>query len=289
MLKLNKVHQGDCLEIMKKIDNNSIDIIVTDPPWGVNFKNSKFYEDSKDHVLDIQEIWLTEMYRVLKDGCHLYLFIPTLEIDSWVYNVKKIFNFKNIIANQVYVNNRHNKDNFGWDLQLILFASKDKAKRFNKVDWIPASDSWVKDKRNDKPKEFTYKYPSFISNKIIRSNYKNGSVRKRLHPNEKNHELIEKFILMSSNEGDIVLEPFAGSFSTCLAAQNTKRKWIGIELNKEYCEMGEIRLKSIFDPDIVEEDLKYIFQRDKWEKEVLEMELDNKLTESINKMNDRID
>ena len=111
------------------------------------------------------------------------------------------------------------------------------------IRFLPASDSWIKDKRNISPKKWTYKYPSFISNKIIRSNYKNGSVRKRQHPNEKNHELIEKFILMSSNKGDIVLDPFAGCFSTCLAAKNTGRNYIGIELNKEYCEIGEKRLK----------------------------------------------
>jgi len=243
MVELNKIYHGDCLDIMKNIPDDYIDLITVDPPWGVNFCQSRFYNDDKQNILNMQEIWLKEMYRVLKDNCHLYLFTPTLEIDSWVYNIKKIFNFKNVIASQVFVNNRYNKDNFGWDLQLILYASKNKPKRFNQVDWIPASDSWIKDKRNISPKKWTYKYPSFISNKIIRSNYKNGSVRKRQHPNEKNHELIEKFILMSSNKGDIVLDPFAGCFSTCLAAKNTGRNYIGIELNKEYCEIGEKRLK----------------------------------------------
>ena len=241
-METNKIHHGDFTEVMKTLQDETIDLIVVDPPYGVDFQKSKFYDDSKSHVTDKIEHWLSEMSRVLKDKSHIYIYIPTLEVDLWVSSVKKYFNFKNLIATQVFVNNRYNKDNFGWDLQMIIYACKGKPRRFNAVDWIPSSESWRKDKRNDKPKDWTYKYPSFISNDIIRSNYKNGSVRKRLHPNEKNDKLIENFIRMSTNEGEVVLDCFCGGGSTLLAAKNSNRKYIGIEQNIEYVNVSENRL-----------------------------------------------
>jgi site-specific DNA-methyltransferase (adenine-specific) len=230
--------------IGKSIDDNSVDLIVTDPPYGVDFKNSKFFNDSKDHILENIDDWMKEMYRMLKDTSHIYIFVPTLEIDLWVNSFKKYFTFKNIIATQVYVNNRYNVDNFGWDLQLIIYGSKGKAKRFNAVNWIPASDSWVNDKRNTDPKPFTYKYPSFISNKIIRSNYKNNNKRKRLHPNEKNDELIANFIQMSTNPNDLVLDPFCGAGSTVLACLKTNRNCIGIDKNQEFIDISKKRIED---------------------------------------------
>lgn len=241
-MEINKIHCDTFDNTIKLIDDNSIDLIVTDPPFGVNFKNSKFYNDSKDHVTDNIEKWMFEMYRVLKDTCHIYLFIPTMEVDLWVASFKKYFTFKNIIATQVYVDNRYNIDNFGWDLQLIIYGCKGKAKRFNAVDWIPASESWINDKRNTDPKPFTYKYPAFVSNQIIRSNYKNNNKRKRLHPNEKNDELIMNFIKMSTNENEIVLDPFCGGGSTILACVKTNRNYIGIDFNKEFVDISEKRI-----------------------------------------------
>ena len=130
-MELNKVYHGDCVDVMKTFSNESIDLIVTDPPYGVNFNKSKHYNDTKEHVSEKLNIWLSEMYRVLKESSHVYIFIPTIEVDMWVSAVKNKFNFKNLIATQMYITNRYNNDNFGWDLQLIIYASKGKAKRFN--------------------------------------------------------------------------------------------------------------------------------------------------------------
>ena len=83
----------DCLEGMKKLEDNSVDCIITDVPYGVNFKND-FYDDSKGYVFSTYEQWIKEYARLLKKGSHCYIFIPTLEVDKWVSMVKKYLNTK---------------------------------------------------------------------------------------------------------------------------------------------------------------------------------------------------
>lgn len=227
------IYNRDCLEVLKEMQNNSIDLIVTDPPYGVEYKNNKLYNDSKNYVFSENHInlWLKEMFRVLKQESHIYIFIPILEVDKWVSSVKQYFKFNNIITTQTYTSNRYLKNNFSFISQFIIFASKGKAKLLNKVDFIKTSSSWLRDKRNKNPKEYTYQYPNFL--KELRANIKPNKNLKLIHPNSKSIELCEKFILLSSNENDIVLDPFTGSGNILKAAYNLKRKYIGIENNTE--------------------------------------------------------
>jgi len=232
-IKINHIYNDDCVNIIKNIKDNDVDLIVTDPPYGVEYDNNKLYNDSKNHVFskDHINLWLSEMCRVLKQGSHIYIFIPTLEVDKWVYNVKKYFEFKNIITTQTYTSNRYLKNNFSFISQFVIFASKGKSKPLNKIDFIKTSNSWLKDKRNNNPKEYTYQYPNFIQD--IRANIKPNRQLKLQHPNSKSIDLCEKFILLSSNENDIVLDPFAGSGNILKAAKNVNRNYVGIEQSKE--------------------------------------------------------
>lgn len=243
---LNKVIHADCLDILKSFPDDSIDLIITDPPYGVNF-DDKFYDDSTSTVFDNYESWLFEISRVLKEHSHVYIFIPTLKLDRWILGVRKSLIFNNILASQVYQTNRASsiKNNFTFDLQLIIFASKNKAKKFNKVNWIPTSSSWLRDKRNPNPQPYTYQYPSFINSKIIRANTKPNEKIKRLHPNEKNPQLIKYWIEMSSMPNDIILDPFCGSGSTGEAAWLANRNFILIEKNQEYFKKAEERMSKL--------------------------------------------
>jgi len=236
------IYNSDCLDMFKNMGNNSVDLIITDPPYGVEFANNKEYDDSKETVFNQYELWLKEMHRVLKEESHIYIFIPTLEIDRWVSKVKEIFKFNNLLAFQTHNTNRYLKNNFGFDLQLVIYASKGKAKRLNKVDWIPTSESWLKDKRNKVKNPYTYKYPSFI--KYIKANEKNNAFKKSFHGNIKNLELIKKFILLSSNENDLIIDPFLGSGTTAIAAKQTNRKFIGSEKNEKFFKLIIERLEK---------------------------------------------
>lgn len=235
---------GDCLLIMKDMENNSIDCIITDPPYGVDFNNG--FDDSKEHVNECMELWLSEMARVLKDGCHIYLYIPTKGACDWLPAINKYFTINNILSGRTYTSTVYLKNNFQFNNQLIVYASKGTAKKFNEVDFIKTSASWFKDKRNKNPKEYTYSYPAFIwqdETKIF-ANTKATSKSKDRHPCEKNPELIEFFIKLSTNEEDVVLDPFMGGGSTGVACQHSNRNFIGIELNQNYFDLANINITT---------------------------------------------
>lgn len=235
---MQKLHNTDCLEIMTKIPDNSIDCIVTDPPYGVNFKND-FYDDSKAFVERQSVLWLDSMHSILKNNAHCFVFTGTKSLTLWLNNIEKSeFQFNNIVNVPAYCNGQHLKNNFYFRTDHILYLSKANAKKFNKVDMIPTSKYWLNDKRNPNPKPFTYSYPNFLPN------FFSNVTQNRIHPNQKNIKLLEFFISLSTNEGDVVLDPFMGSGSTGVAAQNLSRDFVGVELDKECFDMTKKRLNN---------------------------------------------
>lgn len=213
-----------------QIPDNSIDCIITDPPYGVEFKGGG-YDDSYKNVSNLCDKWLKRCYDVLKEHSHIYIFIPTLEVDMWVSSVKKYFNLYNLIATKVYNTNSVFDDRYNYQLQLVIYASKGTPRKFNKIDWIKRSESWLKDKRNKDSNLFTYNYPSFLNEF---ANTKANKYVKRYHPNQKNHNLIQKFIEISTNEEEIVLDPFMGSGLTLIASINSRRYFMGFETNRKH-------------------------------------------------------
>ena len=137
---------------MHSLPDSSVDLVITDPPYGVNF--NKGFDDSIDHVSSVIDDWMSEIYRVMKDGSHCYIFIPVKEIDLWVGSVKRAdFEFMNLLATKTYTTNACFKNNFTYTHQPIVYCSKGTAKPLNKVNFISTSESWFKDKRNKKPQE----------------------------------------------------------------------------------------------------------------------------------------
>lgn len=227
---------ADCLSIMRGMDANSIDCIVTDPPYGVDFQNNKTFDDSKDYVFSIMNQWLSEMARVLKEGHHCFIFIPTKGAAQWLLAIEQHFTIYNILSGRTYTSSLYLKNNFQFNNQLIVYAAKGTAKRLNAVDFIKTSKSWFNDKRNKNPKEYTYSYPAFLwqdETKIF-ANIKTTAASKGRHPCEKNPSLIEFFIRLSTEEEEIVFDPFMGGGTTGVAAVAANRKFIGIEINEEY-------------------------------------------------------
>lgn len=222
-----ELFQGDCLEIMKTIPNESIDLIVTDPPYrtisgGHNapknisgYSNSVLYKNDGKIFKhnDIKHYdWLKESYRVLKNNSHIYIMTNLLNL----FTLKKIaedvgFKLHNLLvwekntcnANRWYMKN----------CEYILFMRKGKAKPINN-----ASSKTV------------HKYNNIVGNK--------------LHPTEKPIELMQLYVENSSNENDLILDPFMGSGSTGVVCVNTNRRFIGIEKDEEYYEIARRRIKE---------------------------------------------
>lgn len=234
---------GECVSLMRKeLKDNSIDLIVTDPPYGVGFK-TYLYDDSYEAVLANMPIWFNEWYRVLKEDCYLYLFVGVKTLHIWIEEgIKAGFTYKNIIATRSFNNGAMTpKNNFGFQFQPVLVFSKGKGKNFNDVDFVPTSEEWFNDKRNLDPKPFTYAYPNWIKSEWCFATAKRST--DNLHPNEKNVELIQFLIEISSNKEDIVLDNFLGCGSTALAAVLSDRNFIGMELNKDLYDLAIKRIK----------------------------------------------
>jgi len=228
---------GDCLEIMKMFPENSIDLILTDPPFGCNATMKGDYNDNEEHIKQLIPLWLDVFYKVLKANSYVFIYVPTLYIENWIIPFKNKFKFLNILAVENMKVGRQYKDRFRYNLQLILVGSKGKPKGFNKISWIKTSESWLKDKRNPNPRPYTSTYPSYIPN------YYKATVERSVgHPDEKNWKLIEKFIQITTNENEIVLDCFSGSGSTLVACEKSNRKWIGIEISPKYCEIAKQRI-----------------------------------------------
>lgn len=237
-----QIYNMDCLIGMKQLKDNSVDLIITDPPYAVEF--SKGFDDSYETVPSLLPLWVDEMYRVLKDTCHCYVFIPVKQAGLFITEFQKKFKLMNILATRTYTSSVYLKNNFSFNNQLILYLCKGKAKRLNKVDFIPTSESWLNDKRNKNPHPYTYQYPAFFPEKMF-SNQKTTSANSKntgRHPCEKSVSFEEILIKLSSNEEDIVLDPFIGGGTTAIACINTNRHFIGYELNNEYFKYAEDRI-----------------------------------------------
>lgn len=236
-----KIYNDDCLNFMPKITSESIDCIVSDPPYGVGFKGAE-YVDDKDTILNAMPKWYKEWYRLLKPNGFMFLFVGVRNLHQWIQKgIDAGFIYKNIIATRAFNNGSiRGSSNFGFQFQPILVFSKGNGHKLNEVDFIPTSECWKKDKRNKNPKPYTYDYPNWIKTEWAFATAKRAN--KSFHPNEKNTDLIKFLIEVATNENDIVLDSFLGAGSTALAAQATNRRCIGIEINKTYFEIAQNRL-----------------------------------------------
>lgn len=213
-----KLVHGDCLEVMKLIPNESIDLIVTDPPYLINYKshwNSQNKPISGDSDYDLIEKSIKEMYRVLKNNSAAYIFCSPKRID---YFMRCCLDSGFIIKNSIiWVKNNWSsgdlKGAYGQQYEIILLLNKGR-RYFNGK---RLSDVWLFDRV-----AFQHQY----------------------HPNEKPVKLLEQCITKHSNEDDTVLDPFMGSGSVGVACLNTNRRFIGIEKDEKYYETAMHRISE---------------------------------------------
>ena len=216
MLKTNTVYCAECLEKMKEIDDKSIDLILTDPPYGMefrsNYRNKKYDKIENDNNLDWLEEFITEIKRTSKEDAHIYVFCSFHKVDIFKQELEKQFKVKNILIWEK--NNTGMGDLYGDyapKYEMIIFCSNGNKK---------------------------------LNGNRIANIIKADKTGNTLHPTEKPLELIKLLITKSSNEDDIILDPFLGSGTTAVACKQLNRNYIGIELSEEYCEIARKRLEQ---------------------------------------------
>lgn len=235
---------GDCLSMLKQIKPQSIDLIFADPPYGLgkDFGVSKDVWSNANEYLQWCKIWIDECMRILKPNGTMYFMSSTQYmplLDSYVS--EKYFVINRIIwAYDSSGVQAKNKFGSAYEPILMITHSKNSKYTFNSEDILVEAKTGAQrnliDYRKTPPQPYNAtKIPSNVWY-FNRVRYKMAEYEN--HPTQKPESLLRRIILASSNENEIILDPFAGSFTSCKVALDLGRKTIGIENNEEFFKIG---------------------------------------------------
>lgn len=233
-LELNKVHFESCITGMEKIQDESVDLLVTDPPFGIDFhkvgsqynrkqkdlgknyieiKNENYYEFTKD--------WLTQVYRCLKPSGSGFIFSGWNNLRD-ILNVLEELNLR--LVNHIiwkYQFGVYTKKKYVTSHYHVLYftkvpKSKDKLRTFNKTEYADMQDVWY-----------------------IKRDYQRGGEKT---PTRLPLAVADKCIQFGSMEGNLILDPFIGSGSVAISAIQNLRQYIGFELSPEIFKVATNRI-----------------------------------------------
>ena len=211
-LQVNKIYNTDFREAFKNYDLSNVNLIATDPPYNINFN----YNNYKDNLEGVEYIGLLSNFKNFPTAIIHYpeemmkYVVPALgvpnEVCAWCYNSNlpkqfRLINFYNVKVDFNKVKQPYKNPNDKRIKELIAKGSKGS----RLYDW-------------------------FSDIQLV----KNVSKENINHPCPVPVELMERIILLTTNEGDIVLDPFMGSGTTAIACINTKRNYIGFEIDRDY-------------------------------------------------------
>ena len=236
------LYNADCIEVLKTLKPNSIDLIFADPPYFlsnggksihrgkiVSVNKGEWDEKSKyDNHLQFTKEWMQQSFRILKYGGSIW-------ISGTVHNIFDVKNYLDEIGFKIInivVWHKSDpppliyKNKLKFSYELIIWAKKAGKHTFNyqymfDIEGEEMQDVWTIPAVQMHEKKFGY------------------------HPTQKPEALLERIIKACSNVGDTVLDPFSGSGTTCYVAKKLNRKYIGIEREKEYFNISKRRIESI--------------------------------------------
>ncbi|HUT21933.1 MAG TPA: DNA methyltransferase [Candidatus Bipolaricaulota bacterium] len=245
----NRIFLTDSLKSIKLLPNNSIDLILTDPPYN----NRKNFGDGTVNLSETEfekwnDSWIKECFRILKPNGSIYVCIDWQNSGLIQDVLKKYFIIKNRVTWK-REKGRGSKTNWKNNMEDIWFATKSNDYTFN-VDQVkikkeviaPYTDSAgnPKDWIEEDGKKFRMTCPSNIWTDLTVPFW--SMPENTEHPTQKPEKLIERIILASSSEEDLIFDPFLGSGTTCAVAKRLKRKYLGFEINKKYYILASKRL-----------------------------------------------
>jgi site-specific DNA-methyltransferase (adenine-specific) len=204
------------MQMMKRIESKTVDLLLTDPPFGMDFQSNhrkvKHEKIENDTNLNWFPDWIKEIKRVVKDDAHLYIFCSWHKVEVFKTEIEKYFNVKNILIWEK--NNTGMGDlegDFAPKYEMIIFCSNGSKKLNGGRD-----SNIIKAKKTDN----------------------------EYHPTQKPVNLMEYLIEKSTKKDDLVMDCFSGSGSTAIGAHNTKRRFIGCEINKQFYETSMKRINN---------------------------------------------
>lgn len=243
----HKIYFGDALEALDQIEDESIDLIFADPPYNIGkiFASSKDKWATDEDYLEWCYKWLELCIKKLKPTGAFYVMTSTQFMPYFDLFLRKHLTILSRIVWSYDSSGVQAKNYFGSMYEPILFCVKDKNNyTFNADDIMVEAKTGSKrkliDYRKNPPQPYnTMKVPGNVWD-FARVRYRMDEYEN--HPTQKPIALLDRIVKASSNEGDTVLDPFSGTFTTGFVAKSLSRKTVSIELSEEYIKIGLRRL-----------------------------------------------
>lgn len=281
------IHQ-DCLTTLNQMKAKSVDLIFADPPYnlGKDFGNDSDSWENRKAYLNWCYTWIDACFRVLKDDGTFYIMNSTQNMPYLSIYLQEHYYIVNDIVWTYDSSGMQSKKKFGSLYEPIIMATKSKKAKyiFNDkailVETKTGGKRGIIDYRKTPPRPYNMmKVPGNVWG-FSRVRYKMQEYEN--HPSQKPEALLERIIKTSSNEGDVVLDPFGGSFVTCSVAVRLGRKTIGMDISSDYYKIGIRRtgISKTYEGESLEKDrsrkTKNLSKRDHLKRQAV-----NEITDSI--------
>ena len=244
---MNKIYNQDCIDGMKTIPDGKMDLIVTDPPFAINFKAKKanynrtasrvlsgYNEITKENYYEFTLNWMSQCFRILKESGCMYVFsgwnnladiLNAIEEIGFITVNHIIWKYQfGVVTSRKFVTSHYH---------CLYICKNDKKRKFFPYE------RFGKEEKNNQGRSLHYKDKEDVWE--IKREYWTGDEKT---PTKLPAEIIKKILQYSSEEGDLVFDPFLGSGQTAVVSKLLKRNYIGFEIVKEYFDFISKRLKS---------------------------------------------
>lgn len=266
---VDKIINGDCVEVMKEMPENCIDLVVTSPPYGVGIEYDVYNDETNiDEYLSFTEKWLKEVYRLMKDDGRIAVNIPyeinlqdkggRVLICSEVWQVMKKIGFKFFGIVDLEEDSPHRSKTTAWGSWMspsspYIYNPKEcliLAYKKHHIKKVKGEPQWVGEviQTEEGKKKTIYtqdQKDEFIKLVFGQWDYLNDS--RSLTKATFSMDIPTKAIKILTYKNDVVLDPFCGSATSMVAAETLNRRWIGIELSPNYTEIGRKRVQGFVD------------------------------------------
>jgi site-specific DNA-methyltransferase (adenine-specific) len=263
-LEVGKIHPGDCIELMQQIDTGTIDLVFADPPFNIGYEYDQYHDRQEDdEYIAWSRAWMEEVHRILKPGGTFWLAIgdeyaAELKVDAehkigfstrswvvWYYtfgvNCKRKFSRSHVHLFH-FVKDENNFTFNAEDPAVRVLSARALVyadKRANPNGRLP-DDTWIL-----RPQDLSHGFDTMDDTVYFARVAGTFAERQGFHGCQMPEQLLGRIVRVSSNPGDVVLDPFAGSGTTLAVAKKLDRQWIGCELSDEYVRAATDRLAAV--------------------------------------------
>lgn len=250
-IEVNKIYQADVNLFLSYLEDNSVDLVIADPPYNLKKSPWDSFKDEDDYFL-FTFTWINNLIPKLRENSSLYIFntpynsaiicnylrktqltfrnwITWYKQDGFSFSKKRFVNAQETILFYTKGNNYI----FNFDDIRTEYSSKKRIEYASKKGILKNGKRWYPNPKGKLCLD-VWEFSSYRHNNKI-----NGKVVKSEHPTPKPESLIERMILASSNNGSLVLDLFSGTGTTSILAEKLSRNFIGCEYNEEYCSLIE--------------------------------------------------